>query len=87
MDIQAKHTNIILLAKTSVVSKVELLNKKMNYGDTDFCCINKLYLAIKLINRLECYCFTPVAPETKCYNCIKDSDLSKMYSVLTDLLK
>lgn len=87
MDIQAKHTDVILRSKMSIVDKVNTLYKKLDYGDTDFCCINKLYLAMLLINRLECYCFTPVLPDTECHNCIEDSDLSKMYELLSELLE
>jgi hypothetical protein len=34
--------------------------QKMNYGEDVSCCVNKLYLASKLINRLDCYCFDAV---------------------------
>ncbi len=87
MEQVLKHNDVILRSKKIVVDKVELIRKKMEYGDTNFGCINKLYLAILLINRLECYCFTPVSPDTECHNCFENKDLPKMYSVLSNLLK
>jgi hypothetical protein len=36
----------------------------MSYGEDVSCCINKLYLAQKLIGRLECFCFeTPISAD------------------------
>lgn len=81
MDIQSKHTDTILRAKIKVVSIVDLMYKKMSYGE-DVGCVNSLYAAILLINRLECYSF-----DTPNYNCIENSDLPKMYEVLQNLLK
>jgi len=61
MDIQTKHRVTLLNAKCNYVCAVDTLVKKMNYGEDVDCCINKLFLAAKLINRLECFCFeTPV---------------------------
>ncbi len=61
MEIQEKHRLEILNAKCNYVCAVDILQKKMSYGEDVSCCINKLYLAQKLIGRLECFCFeTPV---------------------------
>lgn len=57
MDIQTNHTVRLLNAKCEYVLAVDNLVKKLDYGDDIECCINKLFLASKLINRLECYCF------------------------------
>lgn len=57
MDIQTNHTLKLLNAKCEYVCAVDNLSKKLDYGDDIECCLNKLYLASKLINRLECYCF------------------------------
>lgn len=66
MDIQTKYREVILNAKCEYVCAVDKLVKKMNYGEDACCCANKLYLASRLINRLECYCFeTPVLVETE----------------------
>lgn len=81
MDIQSKHTDVILRAKISVVDKVSVMSSKLSYGE-DLCCVDSLYAAILLINRLECYSF-----DTPNYNCIENSDLPKMYEVLQNLLK
>lgn len=60
MEIQEKHRLEILNAKCEYVCAVDTLVKKMNYGEDVDCCINKLYLASKIINRLECYCFDSI---------------------------
>lgn len=61
MEIQEKHRLEILNAKCNYVCAVDTLVKKSNYGEDIGCCIEKLYLASRLINRLECFCFeTPV---------------------------
>ena len=61
MDIQTNHRVELLNAKCNYVCAVDILQKKMSYGEDVSCCINKLYLAQKLIGRLECFCFeTPV---------------------------
>lgn len=61
MEIQTKHRLELLNAKCNYVCAVDILQKKMSYGEDVSCCINKLYLAQKLIGRLECFCFeTPV---------------------------
>jgi hypothetical protein len=61
MDIQTNHRVTLLNAKCNYVCAVDILQKKMSYGEDVSCCINKLYLAQKLIGRLECFCFeTPV---------------------------
>jgi hypothetical protein len=61
MEIQEKHRLEILNAKCNYVCAVDILQKKMSYGEDVSCCVNKLYLAQKLIGRLECFCFeTPV---------------------------
>lgn len=66
MEIQEKHKLEILNAKCNYVCAVDALVHKMNYGEDVDCCINKLYLAQKLIGRLECFCFeTPVTVETE----------------------
>lgn len=57
MEIQEKHRLEILNAKCNYVCAASTLVKKMNYGEDVSCCINKLYLASRIINRLECYCF------------------------------
>jgi len=57
MEIQEKHRLEILNAKCNYVCAVDTLVHKMNYGEDADCCINKLFLAAKLINRLECFCF------------------------------
>jgi hypothetical protein len=57
MDIQTNHTVRLLNAKCEYVLAVDNLVKKLDYGDDIECCLNKLFLASKLINRLECYCF------------------------------
>ena len=57
MEIQTNHTVRILNAKCEYVLAVDNLVKKLDYGDDIECCLNKLFLASKLINRLECYCF------------------------------
>lgn len=57
MEIQEKHRLEILNAKCNYVCAASTLVKKMNYGEDVSCCINKLYLASRIIKRLECYCF------------------------------
>lgn len=79
MEVQEKHRLEILNAKYNYVCAVDILQKKMSYGEDVSCCINKLYLASRLINRLECYCFeTPtVGTEIKSqfsYVILKSSD-------------
>ena len=58
MEIQTNHNLRLLNAKCEYVCIVDNLFKKLDYGDDIECCLNKLYLASKLINRLECYNFT-----------------------------
>ena len=60
MEIQEKHRLEILNAKCEYACTVDTLVKKMNYGEDVSCCINKLYLASRIINRLECYCFDSI---------------------------
>lgn len=60
MEIQEKHRLTILNAKCEYACAVDTLVKKMNYGEDVSCCINKLYLASRIINRLECYCFDSI---------------------------
>lgn len=60
MEIQEKHRLTILNAKCEYACVVDTLVKKMNYGEDVDCCINKLYLASRIINRLECYCFDSI---------------------------
>jgi hypothetical protein len=57
MEIQTNHNLRLLNAKCEYVCIVENLSKKLDYGDDIECCLNKLFLASKLINRLECYNF------------------------------
>jgi hypothetical protein len=68
MDLQTKHTNKLIYFKTSVVNKVEDIRKKMAYGEQYSCCIENLYAAIKLINRLDCYCFPAIDTVTTTTN-------------------
>ncbi len=65
MEIQEKHRLEILNAKCNYVCAVDILQKKMSYGEDVSCCINKLYLAQKLIGRLECFCFETPVVETE----------------------
>lgn len=65
MDIQANHISQILSSKTDFVNQVSILAKKMSYGEDVDCCINKLYLAQRLIKRLECFCFETPVVETE----------------------
>jgi hypothetical protein len=65
MDIQTKHRLELLNAKCNYVCAVDILQKKMSYGEDVSCCINKLYLAQKLIGRLECFCFETPVVETE----------------------
>jgi hypothetical protein len=67
MEIQTRHRLKLLNSKCEYVCIVENLSKKLDYGDDIECCLNKLYLASKLINRLECYCFNN--PDTLNCNC------------------
>jgi hypothetical protein len=60
MEIQTNHTLRLLNAKCEYVCIVENLSKKLDYGDDIECCLNKLFLASKLINRLECYNFPTI---------------------------
>lgn len=66
MEIQTKHRLELLNAKCEYICAVNTMVKKMNYGEDVDCCVNKLYLASRLINRLDCYCFdsAPLGPET-----------------------
>lgn len=58
MELQTKHINELLNAKCLYVCAVDNLLKKMKYGEPiDDCCKDKLFLAQRLINRLDCYCF------------------------------
>lgn len=65
MDIQTKHRVTLLNAKCNYVCAVDTLVHKMNYGEDADCCVNKLYLAQRLIGRLECFCFEGPASETE----------------------
>lgn len=58
MDIQENHRIKLLNVKCKYISIVENLSKKMDFGDDIGCCLKKTWLASKLINRLDCYCFT-----------------------------
>lgn len=58
MEIQEKHKLKILSYKSTYVSILEEIENKSNYGEDIDCCANELFLASKLINRLECYCFS-----------------------------
>lgn len=64
MDIQDKHRVTLLNAKCEVVCKVQSMLKKMDYGEDVSCCSEKLFAAIKLINRLDCYCFPTIYATT-----------------------
>lgn len=58
MEIQDKYRVKLLNAKCEVVCKVDSIYNKIKYGeDVSSCCKKKLFAAIKLINRLECFCF------------------------------
>lgn len=57
MTTQDKHITTLLNAKCNIVCAADTILKKMSYGEDVGCCIENLWLAIKLINRLECYCF------------------------------
>lgn len=70
MDIQTKHRLTILNAKCEYVCAASTLVKKMNYGEDVSCCINKLYLASRIIKRLECYCFNSIPLGTETVNTI-----------------
>lgn len=61
MEIQTRHRLKLLNSKCEYVCVVDNLSKKLDYGDDIECCLNKLYLASKLINRLECYNFPLIA--------------------------
>lgn len=80
MEIETKHIDVILRSKIKIVDKLSIIASKLEYGE-NIDCVNNLYAAILLINRLECYSFT-----TPNYNCIKEEDLPKYYEVLFDLL-
>lgn len=59
MDLKENHRITLLNAKCSYVKSLNLISKKMSYGeDIGECCARKLYLASKLINRLDCYDFS-----------------------------
>jgi hypothetical protein len=85
MDIQEKHRVTLLNAKCQVVCMAENLMKKMQHGDNIDCCVKKLFVATRLINRLDCYCFP--TNDTGCNNCITDTQLNKMYQALDSLLQ
>lgn len=85
MEIYETHRVTLLNAKCNYVCRAEELMKRSNYGEDVSCCIKDLWLASKLIDRLDCYCFPDA--DTTCHNCIEDSDLPKMYEVLSELLK
>lgn len=57
METQDRHITEILSAKCNYVNKLESMLKRSDYGDDINCCANNLFLASKLINRLECFCF------------------------------
>lgn len=58
MDIQENHRITLLNAKCTYVNSLDLISKKMSYGeDISECCACDLYLASQLINRLDCYSF------------------------------
>lgn len=64
MDIQDTHRIKLLNAKCEYVCAVDKLSKKLDYGDNIDCCVDKLWLASKLINRLECHCFVETTLNT-----------------------
>ena len=68
MDIQTKHRVTLLNAKCNYVCAVDTLVHKMNYGEDADCCVNKLYLASRLIKRLECFCFETPVVETEVFS-------------------
>ena len=58
MELQTKHRLKLLNAKCQYVCILEDISKRRKYGeDIGSCCMDNLFLAAKLINRLECYCF------------------------------
>ena len=61
MEIQEKHRLEILNAKCNYVCAVDILQKKISYGEDVSCCINKLYLASRIINRLDGLAFSCLA--------------------------
>lgn len=65
MDIVENHRIKLLNAKCEVVCQAEYLMKKLQNGDAIECCTKKLFAAIKLINRLDCYCFPEAAQDIK----------------------
>lgn len=65
MEIQEKHRLKILNAKCQYVCKLDEIKNKSNYGEDIDCCANNLFLAAKLINRLECYCFSDLVLGTE----------------------
>lgn len=65
MDIQTKHTIELLNAKCDVVNKLYNVCKKAEYGDIDVsCCLKEMYAKVKLIDRMDCYCFPDLITTT-----------------------
>ncbi len=65
MDIQTNHTVTLLNAKCDVVNKLYNIAKKAEYGDVDVsCCLKEMYAKVKLIDRLDCYCFPSLITTT-----------------------
>jgi hypothetical protein len=83
MEIQTKHRLKILNSKCEYVCAVENLSKKLDYGDDIECCLNKLFLASKLINRLECYNFptetTTLSTNSEFYTELGESQADRLY--------
>lgn len=57
MERYEKHRVTLLNAKCNYVCIAEEALKKSQYGEDVSCCIKNLWLAFKLINKLDCYCF------------------------------
>ena len=65
MDIQTNHTLTLLNAKCDVVNKLYNICKKAEYGDIDVsCCLKEMYAKVKLIDRMDCYCFPELITTT-----------------------
>lgn len=65
MDIQTNHRVTLLNAKCDVVNKLYNVAKKAEYGDIDVsCCLKEMYAKVKLIDRMDCYCFPSLITTT-----------------------
>jgi len=65
MDVQTNHRVTLLNAKCDVVNKLYNVCKKAEYGDIDVsCCLKEMYAKVKLINRMDCYCFPSLITTT-----------------------